>query len=224
MSVQCCFLQVALSLCWVVNEGNGTGQFLCYWKRVSVNAVFLGCSLRWMNNFPHCVSQVPFRLLFPCCMCTGCLPAFSPRSSAMPSRLHSSQVCWPLKLQALGPAGCQNSQNLAPLPFQANRYGDSFSSYAPLYAGLYLAFLCNCSSLPTAEVAMICFPNHISVLLTFLNVASSLCLVVELFCRSLGLFLGYLELFDSYLVVFMGQGKPRVLLHHHHLLIPIGYL
>jgi len=60
-------------------------------------------------------------------------------------------------------------------------------------------------------------PNCVSTLPTFFNVASSLPLIVGFilpFFRSIS---GVFRMIDSYLVVFMGQGRSRVLLLHGYL-------
>lgn len=54
----------------------------------------------------HCVSQVLFMSLFPCCISEGCcLPSFQ----CNVSKIYHSQAWSPLKLQTFSPTGCQKS-------------------------------------------------------------------------------------------------------------------
>ena len=96
------------------------------------------------------------------------------RSSTVLSRLYPSQACSSLKLQALSPTGCKNSQNSAPLTFQANGYGETFFLCVPLCIPLPLALLCDYGCLPSATSKI-----HFSELPTFFNVASSRPSVME---------------------------------------------
>ena len=65
------------------------------------------------------------------------------RNRAACSGLYPSQACCPLKRQALRPTGCKNSQNSAPLIFQTNGVGATFSLCIPLGASLFLFLLYN---------------------------------------------------------------------------------
>ena len=85
------FPQVAFCLCRGVEEGNDIGQFLCPWRDFSMNAISLGHALRLANNLPT-VCPRHSRLLFLHCI-SACLPAFSPRTTPIPSGLSLSQAC-----------------------------------------------------------------------------------------------------------------------------------
>ena len=57
--------------------------------------------------------QVLFRLLFPCCISTGSLLAFSPRAASMLFELSQGQVHCPYSTLGFKPHCLQSSQNLA---------------------------------------------------------------------------------------------------------------
>ena len=77
-------------------------------------------------------------------------------SSAILSRFYPRDAKWPLKLQALIPAGYKNSKNSAFLIFQANVFGEMFSVCVPFCAPFSLTLPQYHSSLPSA-VPMIHF-------------------------------------------------------------------
>ena len=141
------------------------------------------------------------------------------KGSIMSSRTYPCQACWPLKLQIICLASCQKPRNLATLTFHVSCYGLFFF---PMHSPVCLSVSCSSPQpwLPPHHSSLSPFPSQtsslISALPTFMDVASSLPLVVQLFCHSSSQFLGYLGWFESYVVVLMGWGKLRVLLLCHH--------
>lgn len=115
-----CFVQVAISLCCRVREGNGTSSQ----RNLPQISVPLGNALILANNSPSCVPQVFFKLLLLCCISLGCLLycLFQGGDSVF-SHLPNSprtESTYFLKSSAY-----KNSQNLDPLVFKPNIMGMS---------------------------------------------------------------------------------------------------
>ena len=112
------------------NEMAPAGSFVS--GGVFVHAAFLGHALRWANSlsavFPGCSLD--------CCLYSVCLwaicSAVSPRAAPMLWALPEPSLLT-LELHAFSPTGCKNSWNLAPITFQFNCYGDSFSLCTSLW-------------------------------------------------------------------------------------------
>lgn len=100
------------------------------------------------------------------------------------SELYPSQAHRPLKLQSLNPFGCKKSQKPAPLIFLANGFGEVTSLCVSMCAPLSLTFLCDQGSHPSASPAVCFFHKPHLHTSTFLNVASSLPLVLQVFLVS----------------------------------------
>lgn len=111
---------------------------------------------------------VPFRSLFLCCRPPRWFLCLLSKSTELPSVLYPNQAHWALKLQALSPTSCKNSQNSIPLVFQDSGYG--------LCVPLCSPFSCSLPLQPARYV----FPlKHMSALITFFTVAPSFPLVVK---------------------------------------------
>ena len=95
-------------------------------------------------------------------------------------------------------------------------WGFTFPMYSPLVS---LSLPCSVAAVTPQWPWFYSLPDCVSILSTFLDVAFSLHLVVEFVLPVPGQFLGYLEWFDSYLVIYMRQSKPRILLSLCHLLL-----
>lgn len=122
-------------------------------------------------------------------------------------------VFWFLKLQALAnPTGCKNLQNLAPLFFKVKRYSDSSSL---MWKSISLPSLSMSPLFPQTALNPFSSSLHSFSLLTLLDVASFLHLVVEFFCWTSGHFLGCLHWCECYLVGSVGHAELRVLLLWH---------
>lgn len=113
------------------------------------------------------------------------------------------------KTQTLSFADSKSSQDLGPITFQANSYGDLFSLCTLLCASLFFVLLCD-HNLFLSQTTSPYFLSSLMWPLPYLNFWSWS-------CQSSGWFLGYVGWFDSYPAVFVGWGKPRVLLPHCHL-------
>lgn len=131
------------------DRGKGTSQFLCSQKGLSMNAASLEHVPKWANNFPTVCprnfSDHGFHIVYPQAVC---LPSLQEQCNAL------GALFQPSPLQALSPTGCQKSQNLAHLAFQANWYGDSFSLCTSLCADLSLTLFHNHSSLTTVATTI----------------------------------------------------------------------
>ena len=144
-----------------------------------------------------------------------CLPAFStgtvecPLSSISATRtdLYNSrhQVLLIAKTHEIWPL-------LLSKPIEV---GIRFFLCVPLCGSSSYTFLCIYSFLPTSVAMILSLPKHVSILPTFFDVVSSHLYLWSLSCQTSGQFLGYLGYFDSYLIVFMGSDKCRLLLHCH---------
>lgn len=127
-----------------MGKRNGSCQFLCSQRYLSMITASLGHALRWAPNLPTVCprgSSDP-SFIHAACLRTIC-PSSSPRVTVIASALYPSQPHWPLELPTLSPAGCKNSWDLVFLTFQASCYGDSLPPCTPPCAILSLAGLCN---------------------------------------------------------------------------------
>ena len=162
---QCqCWLLLAggsVLCCWVAGEGNGTGQHLCSWTHVSVNAASQGCALRRVNILPT---------LCPRHSSGYCLPVavvcFVSSSSTVPLGSTSQACC--LSYQALTPTGCKNSSC-----FPTKCLCGNILVHSPVCSSVSM------TSSPLQHLQSIYPLNHVSALPTFFYVASFLPLVVE---------------------------------------------
>ena len=111
---------------------------------------------RRANKFPHCVSQVFFRSLFPHCVTLGCLPACSPGVAQCPPCQPSPLT---FKTIAFKPPWLQELMNSVLLIFQANGFGEAFSLYIALCAPLCFPILCDYSSILSTAPRIHFFPN-----------------------------------------------------------------
>lgn len=124
----------------------------------------------------------------------------------------SQWSCWPLKSQALGLFAAKTHETR---PFPLSKpfaTGIHFPSVLPCV----LVCLSPCSATvapsPLRWPRSVSLPNCVSTLSTFFSVASSLGLVVEFVLPVLRSIVGCIGWFDSYVVVFVGQGEPKALL------------
>ena len=169
----------------------------------------------WTNNL-HTVCP---KSTSDCYMSAGSLLCFLSKSSPNTHWALCEPSSLAFKNPGFKPSDYKNSWNLTPLTFQAKCYGDLSSCALPCVLVCLLPFSTIAASSPLQLPESVSLLNHVSELPTFFDVASSLPLVVELYCQSSSWFLRYLGWFNSYLVVFVGQNKPRVLLLYHHLLL-----
>lgn len=165
---------------------------------------------------PQCVLPMLFISLFPCCVSAGCLPALSPRAAPASSGLYLNQAHWVLKLQALTllVAGLTKfSPSCFPSLFQLCSF---FHMCSPVCSRL-LPFSMTIAPSPLQWPPSISLPNFISTLSNFFDVVSSLPVVLEFVLPVFRSISGVFRMIWYYLVVFMRQGEPRVLLLRHHL-------
>lgn len=141
-------------------------------------------------------------------------PASSPKAAPMSSELSQSQEHWPLKLQALNPTHCKNSQNSCPFVFQAIVMGICFPCAFPCVIVYLSPFSVTVTPSLPQWAQSISLPSHVFTITSF-DVATTLSLVMESVLPVFR-FLGYLDVMIV-IIVFVELGKPRVLLFHHHL-------
>lgn len=203
MSLPCCFLQVALCLCWGMGEGNNAGQLLCSWRGVSMSAAFRDMSKKrkylptvcpkhysdycCQAVFPQVVCQASFqeqgsrlRGLSQPSLLTFTTPGFKPClllkiMKYRPSHFPSQWLWGNIPLCAVS----LSSPTMAPSPPQ---HLESVSLLNLLWYGLFSRF------------------SH-----------------GVFFCPSSGQFLGFVGDLIVNLVVFIGQVEPRDLPLCHHL-------
>lgn len=119
-----------------------------------MNALSLGCGLRGAKALPTVCPQVPFILLFPCCMSMHCLPSLQEQRSILQD---VSQPCLlTFKTQDFKLHWLQELNKFGALIFQASCFWDSFFLCATLCGRLSFVLLQDCISLPTM-VALIRF-------------------------------------------------------------------
>ena len=146
---------------------------------LSANAISHRCAPRRANSLFPCalgISQMVLSALGLLCVSSPGVGQH-PQTSLLTSKTPVFEPFWLQKLV-----------KISPLIYPANGFGQVFSLYVSLIAPLSLAFLHNWCFLPTAA-PMICFspkPHLISILPSFLDVASSL-LVVQFFLSVLRL-------------------------------------
>jgi len=179
VSVLCCFLQVALCLCWGVEEGNGGQPAPLFQRGIAVSSVSQGHAPRRANNVPVvCPRHSSDHYFHAVCPWIVCLPSLQEQHITLWA---PSEACWPLKLQTLCPTGSKNSWSSAPLIFQANGYGENvLLVYSPVCFSFSCPSLWPHLPLLLSTCNLIClFPKPGLYASYFLQCDSSLPLAVE---------------------------------------------
>lgn len=168
------------------------------------------------------MSQVLIRSLFPCCVSVGCFPCLFSKSSPNVLQALSQSSRLTFDTPEFKPYWLQELKKFSPFHFPSQL----------LWGFIFLVWVLLCTSLFFWLSLWLQLPSYFGSHDQFLSQTTSLHflpsltwsllypLLWSLFCQSLGRFLGYLGWLDSYLVVFMGQGVPRVILPHCHLHLP----
>ena len=177
----------------------------------------LGYTLRLANNLPTLCPQEFPRALFPCFMFPGYLPFIPSKSS--PNALWSLPGLNTLTFKTPGvkPHWLQKYKIQPLLLFEPIVMGIHFPHTLPWMLVCLLPLSVFMTLTPPLWPWSISLPNYISAFSTFFSVVSSLPLVVEFVLLDLRSISEYSGWFDSYLVVFMGGGKHRVLLISCHI-------
>lgn len=207
---------LSLSLSWGLREGNGTHHLLFPQRDISVDVFSQYPTPRRANTLPA---------VCPWSSSDLCLSAICPWVVSPPSLQEQDSA-----LRALAQPGLPTFKTPDFKPHQLQKLrviNLSFSQSMILKMCPPCAFpcvLCSFSSLsmtraPFHRTHNLFLPQTMSphFFPSSMWLASSLPLVVHLFCQSSGGFLWYSEWFDGYLVVLKRCERPRALLLSYHL-------
>ena len=196
-----------------MGKGNGTHQFFCSQRGNATpqmhskkNEQSLHMPLRWSTD------QQPAPVLFD---------YLYSRRKAVSSGLYPSQACQHVKFQCLSLADCKNSWNSIPLILPANGFGEVFSLCISLFSQLFLTFLQDQGSLPSAALTICFCLKPCLPLPTIIEVASSLPIDFHFVLSVLRSIYWIFKLILEISSCVQGRGKSRVRLLCHHLSFPL---
>lgn len=148
--------------------GNGACQLLYSGRGISLNTASQGSTPSTANNLcPVCPRHFSGDCFHTICLLGCWLPSLQEQCSAL--WLFPNQARWPMKLQALSILSCENSWNSVPLVL---------GKHSPCVFPCVLFFLSPFSITRAPSFLQhlwsVSPPSHITIFLTFFNVASFL--------------------------------------------------